>query len=132
MPDDPRIEELLEELLDSGGAPEEVCRACPELLTQVRAGWQRLRAVEAEIGVLFPESTLSDGTRRPLATAALPRICRYDVQAEHPGNDSHTLGTIVPKVTYCQGLSSSFALLRRRGPGQSTWPSFPAGSPQQQ
>ena len=46
--------ELLEELLDSGGTPEEVCRACPELLPQVRAGWQRLRALEAEVGALFP------------------------------------------------------------------------------
>ena len=43
MTDDPRVEELLEELLESGGTPEDVCRACPELLPQVRAGWQRSR-----------------------------------------------------------------------------------------
>jgi serine/threonine-protein kinase len=42
MPDDPRVEQLLEELLESGGTPEEVCRHCPELFPQVRASWQRL------------------------------------------------------------------------------------------
>ena len=36
MIDDPRVFPLLEELLDSGGLPEEVCRSCPELLPQVR------------------------------------------------------------------------------------------------
>jgi hypothetical protein len=45
MPDNPHVEQLLEELLDSGGTPEEACRTCPELLPQVRAGWQRLRAI---------------------------------------------------------------------------------------
>jgi eukaryotic-like serine/threonine-protein kinase len=81
MPDDPRVEELLEELLDSGATPEEVCRECPELLPQVRAGLQRLRAIEAEVGALFPESTFLDGSGpRTLPTADLPRICGYDVQ----------------------------------------------------
>ena len=41
MPDDLRVDQLLEDLLDSGGTPEEACRTCPELLPQVRAGWQR-------------------------------------------------------------------------------------------
>ena len=73
--------ELLEELLDSGGTPEEVCRACPELLPQVRAGWQRLRALEAEVGALFPESTSATVPRHPpLPTADLPRIRGYEVQ----------------------------------------------------
>ena len=38
MIDDPSVDRLLEELLDSGSTPEEVCRSCPELLSQVRAG----------------------------------------------------------------------------------------------
>ena len=41
MTHDPRIEELLEDLLNSGGKPEDVCRERPELLPRVRAGWQR-------------------------------------------------------------------------------------------
>jgi serine/threonine protein kinase/tetratricopeptide (TPR) repeat protein len=82
MPDNPRVEQLLEELLDSGGTPEEACRTCPDLLPQVRAGWQRLRALRAEVGALFPQSPVSDGaTPPPPLTAALPRIRGYDVQA---------------------------------------------------
>jgi hypothetical protein len=49
MPDDPRVDQLLEVLLDSGATPEEACRTCPELLPQVRAGWQRLRALKNEV-----------------------------------------------------------------------------------
>ncbi len=36
MPGDPRVRHLLEEILDSGSSPEEVCRACPELLPRKR------------------------------------------------------------------------------------------------
>ena len=35
MAGDPRVQELLEELLESGATPEEVCRHSPELLPQV-------------------------------------------------------------------------------------------------
>jgi len=81
MSDDPRVEQLLEELLDSGGTPEEVCRACPELLPEVRAGWQRLRALQAEVGTWFPKPPASDGPPLPaLPTADLPRIRGYEVQ----------------------------------------------------
>src|SRR5215468_7992333 len=81
MPDDSRVEQLLEELLDSGGTPEEACRTCPELLPQVRAGWHRLRALRAEVGALFPQTPVSDGaTPLPLPAADLPRIRGYDVQ----------------------------------------------------
>ena len=82
MTDDPRVDQLLEELLESGGSPEEACRTCPELLPQVRAGWQRLRALEAEVGALFPESTFIEGATPPsLPTTNLPRIRGYEVQA---------------------------------------------------
>ena len=42
MTDDPRVERLLEELLESGGNPGGVSRSCPELLPQVRADLGRL------------------------------------------------------------------------------------------
>jgi serine/threonine-protein kinase len=81
MPDDPRVEQLLEELLDSGGTPEEACRSCPELLPQVRAGWQRLRALEAEVGALFPESPRAGAAPpAPPPTPDLPQIPGHDVQ----------------------------------------------------
>jgi serine/threonine-protein kinase len=81
MPDDQRVDRLLEELLDSGQTPEEACRTCPELLPQVRAGWQRLCTLRAEVGALFPRPPLATGTTpHPLPTRDVPRIRGYDVQ----------------------------------------------------
>ena len=42
MSGDPRVLDLIEEILDSGRTPEEVCRACPELLPEVRERWGQL------------------------------------------------------------------------------------------
>ncbi|HEV3259155.1 MAG TPA: serine/threonine-protein kinase, partial [Gemmataceae bacterium] len=53
MLDDPRMEQLLDEL-HGGATPEEVCRACPELLPEVRRRWLEMRIVEAELDALFP------------------------------------------------------------------------------
>jgi eukaryotic-like serine/threonine-protein kinase len=49
-----RVQELLDEISDSGCTPEEVCGACPELLPEVRRRWQQMRIVEAELDALFP------------------------------------------------------------------------------
>ena len=83
MIDDPRVDRLLEELLDTGGSPEEACRSCPELLPQVRAGLVRLRRLEQEVGAIFPPSD-SPGGVGPAAppTGELPRIPGYEVQGE--------------------------------------------------
>ena len=82
MPDDPRVQELLEQLLDSGGTPEEVCRRTPELLPKVRARWERVQALEDELGALFPKSD-SPGAETPpaLANNQFPRIPGYEVEA---------------------------------------------------
>ena len=82
MTDDPRVERLLEELLESGGSPEEACRSCPELLPQVRADLGRLRRLEREVDAIFLSSEPADrrGRADPL-TAELPRIAGYEVQA---------------------------------------------------
>ena len=83
MVDDPQVDRLLEELLDSGSTPEEVCRSCPELLPQVRAGLLRLRLVEQELGALFPPSQPAGGVRlAALPTAELPNIPGYEVEGE--------------------------------------------------
>src|SRR3954463_2191896 len=83
MIDDPRVFQLLEELLDSGGRPEEVCRSCPELLPRVRARLQRLRLLEQEVSALFPPSDPPVGVRpAALPTAELPRIPGYEVLEE--------------------------------------------------
>jgi eukaryotic-like serine/threonine-protein kinase len=85
MTEDHRVEELLEELLDSGGTPDGVCRDCPELLPQVRAGWKQLRALQAEVAALFPESSsgAADTHRsstRHWPSSELPQIAGYEVQ----------------------------------------------------
>jgi serine/threonine-protein kinase len=54
MADDPRVQQLLEEMLDLQRTPEEVCHACPEVLPQLRARWDRLVAIRAQLGALFP------------------------------------------------------------------------------
>src|SRR5262249_25573021 len=80
MSDNPRVDELLEGLLDSGGTPEEACRTCPELLPQVRAGWQRLRTLKTHVNALFHELPFSKGgPSSPLPSAEAPRIRGYEV-----------------------------------------------------
>jgi WD40 repeat protein/tetratricopeptide (TPR) repeat protein/predicted Ser/Thr protein kinase len=83
MTDDPRVDRLLEELLESGGTPEEACRSCPELLPQVRARLLRLRLLEQEVGAIFPPSDALGGAG-PAAPpiAELPRLPGYEVEAE--------------------------------------------------
>jgi tetratricopeptide (TPR) repeat protein/tRNA A-37 threonylcarbamoyl transferase component Bud32 len=81
-----RVQELLEELLDSGRTPEEVCGDCPELLPEVRRRWHQMCAIEAKLDRLFPtpgpdfRSDAAIRARRD-AGAELPRIPGYEVQA---------------------------------------------------
>src|SRR5262249_56457112 len=81
MTDDPRVGRLLEELLESGGSPEEACRTCPELLPQVRTRLRRLRLLKQELGALFPP-TDPPGDAGPVAlpAAGLPRVPGYAVE----------------------------------------------------
>jgi WD40 repeat protein len=69
------VEELVLEISDSGRSPEEVCRACPELLPEVRRRWQRMQALEAELDGLLPAPW-------PWQVGAeFPQIPGYEVQA---------------------------------------------------
>jgi serine/threonine protein kinase/formylglycine-generating enzyme required for sulfatase activity/tetratricopeptide (TPR) repeat protein len=61
MTDDPRVDQLLESLRECGGAPEDICHACPELLPEVRRRWLQIRLVEAELDALFPAESDSGG-----------------------------------------------------------------------
>ena len=84
LPDDSRVQELLEEALDSNSSPEEVCRDFPELLPEVRAEWERVRIVEAEIDALFPKSGTEPGrptTRVAASVAKLPDIPGHKVES---------------------------------------------------
>src|SRR3954449_2753440 len=78
------VQQLLDEICDSGRSPEEVCAACPELLPEVRRRWQQMRIVEAELDAMFPASGPdSDAeTSTPChACADSLRIPGYEVEA---------------------------------------------------
>jgi serine/threonine-protein kinase len=64
MADDPRLRQLLDELLESHATPEEVCATCPELLPQVRVRWQKLCRLRDELDALFP-ATPAQGASPP-------------------------------------------------------------------
>jgi len=84
MAGDPHLLELLEEMLDSGQTPEEVCRDCPELLSEVRQRWQAFCRIDAEVGALLPEPgtpPAADAITPVLHTAGLPQVHGYRVEA---------------------------------------------------
>lgn len=80
---DPRVQQLLEELLESDKTPEEVCRSFPELLSQVRKRWEALRNVQTQIGLLFPSPGSLPGSDQRLSrwTDGI-RIPGYEVQEQ--------------------------------------------------
>jgi eukaryotic-like serine/threonine-protein kinase len=49
MTDDPRVQQLLDELLASHATPEAVCVSCPELLPVVRNRWRQMRRLRADL-----------------------------------------------------------------------------------
>jgi serine/threonine-protein kinase len=73
MTDDPRVQQLLDELLASTATatPEEVCKSCPELLPVVRKRWRQVRRLSADLDALFPPPPGTD----------LPQVPGYEVQA---------------------------------------------------
>src|SRR5262245_7136919 len=83
MSEESRIEQLLEEVLDSDRAPEEVCREHPELLWEVRRRWQQCRNVEAQIAAIFPSShalPTGDGSPPLQVGDELPQIPGYELR----------------------------------------------------
>ena len=82
MSDDPRLEPLLDELLDSQATPEQVCASCPELLPEVRLRWQEIKRMHAELDLLFPPST-GEQDYRPnyrFEDSPLPTLPGYEVK----------------------------------------------------
>jgi serine/threonine-protein kinase len=53
MADDSRVQQLLDELLDSQATPEVACRSCPELLPTVRDRWRQMRRLRADLDALL-------------------------------------------------------------------------------
>jgi serine/threonine-protein kinase len=82
MTDDQHVQRLLDELLDAGGTPEEVCAGRPELLAEVRARWRRLRRFEAHLDALFPPSARPGAPPAPRPEGTpLPRVPGYEVES---------------------------------------------------
>ena len=80
---DPRVQKLIEEVLDSGRSVEEVCHGLPELLTQVREGLRKCRAMQAQVSALFPEAGVVDfDETMPLIPEGLLQVPGYDVAEE--------------------------------------------------
>jgi tetratricopeptide (TPR) repeat protein/tRNA A-37 threonylcarbamoyl transferase component Bud32 len=78
---EPRVQHLLEEMLDSGHTPEEACRDCPELLPLVLKEWRRKLACDAHLDALFAASKPGDLSPAP-PSAELPQI---------PGHELHEM-----------------------------------------
>jgi len=81
---DPLVQELLDELCDSGCTPEQVCAACPELLPEVRRRWLRMCALNADLDALFPTPGSDAGPGAETSVLwhlgdELPQIPGYEV-----------------------------------------------------
>ena len=75
MAGNPDVFALLEEMLDSGKTPEEVCRDCPELLPEVQQRWQAFRLVDGSLAALFPDPEAPTAPTRPWPYPT-PPTCR--------------------------------------------------------
>src|SRR5215468_954325 len=85
MAGDPRVLGLLEEMLDAGKTPDEVCRGCPELLAEVRERWKEFRIIDAAAVELLPGlRTAPDvGAVTPVPPAGdLPQVPGYALFGE--------------------------------------------------
>jgi hypothetical protein len=56
MPDEDRVQQPLEELLERERTPEEACAGDADLLREVRSWWARVRRVADQLDRLFPGS----------------------------------------------------------------------------
>jgi serine/threonine-protein kinase len=77
MTDEPRVQQLLDELLASDATPEAVCASCPELLPVVRKKWRRIRRLRADLDAVFP---LLDEEAPPPEDTVLPQVPHHEVE----------------------------------------------------
>src|SRR5947208_7802114 len=81
MPDDPRVQQLLDELLDRQATPEEVCGTCVELLPVVRERWRQICRARAELDALLPAGPYGSLRAWPQEDVPLPAVAGYEVEA---------------------------------------------------
>src|SRR5215470_17078884 len=82
MASNPQVHRLLKEMLELGKTPEEVCRACPELLPEVRRRWRQFQLIDGQVRSLLPGLAPGPaaGATEPSA-AGLPQVPGYEVEA---------------------------------------------------
>jgi serine/threonine-protein kinase len=78
MAHDPRVEQLVDQLLAANSTPEVICAACPELLPAVRTRWQKMRRLRADLDVLFPPP--DETIAQPAEEKPLPRVPGYEIE----------------------------------------------------
>src|SRR5499427_5097929 len=81
MPDEPRVQELLAELLDRQATPEEVCGACLDLLPVVRERWRQICRARAELDALLPIWPHGSPPTPPPEELPLPQVPGYEVES---------------------------------------------------
>src|SRR5262245_16581748 len=82
---DPRVLGLLEEMLEAGKTPEEVCHGCPELLAEVQEKWRGFRLIDAAVVELLPGLRRSPGVGAATSVAPagdLPQVPGYELFGE--------------------------------------------------
>jgi serine/threonine protein kinase len=84
MTANPRVDELLEHILDAQCTPEEACAQSPELLAEVRERWKHFQLIDEQLDLFFPSTppeALRDTSDAVHADdARLPQIDGYNVQ----------------------------------------------------
>jgi serine/threonine-protein kinase len=84
MSDEARVEQLLDEIIDSNRPPEEVCADYPQLLAEVRIRCRQMRLMDEQLEVLFPTprpTRVGDTPVYLYPVAELPDIPGYRVEA---------------------------------------------------
>jgi eukaryotic-like serine/threonine-protein kinase len=81
MPDEPRVQELLAQLLDRQATPEEVCGACPELLPVVSERWRQICRARTELDALLPIRPAGSLPMMPPEELPLPQVPGYEVES---------------------------------------------------
>src|SRR6516164_8568068 len=81
MPDEPRVQELLSELIDREATPEEVCGAYPELLPVVRERWGQICRARAQLDRLLPIWPHGTLPMMPPEELPLPQVPGYEVES---------------------------------------------------
>src|SRR5580700_8950960 len=84
MLDEMRIQQLLENILESNLSAEKVCSNSPELLPEVKKRLRNLSRIEHEIEAIFPSPGPTEFDRRaasPDPEGPLPQIGGYEVES---------------------------------------------------